>query len=232
MSTYELKTNEFSGPLEKLLELIEAKELEITKISLAEVTADFVGYINSVGNLDPRTLSDFVSVASKLILIKSHTLLPQLSLTTEEEGEIADLEDRLRIYREFKAAQKNIKAMWGKNVSYSRDFLVGSVTGFSLSQELTTDDLRAIVEKLCGELTAIFPKIERGEVKLINFEEKVQELLARVRSASTSKFSEISDGRGKMEIIILFLAILHLLKDSLIKIEQKGEFEDITITKS
>src|SRR3989338_1435977 len=102
MNTYELKLNDFAGPLDKLLELIEGKKLEITKVNLAEVTADFVAYIKTIDNLHPKFLADFVAIASKLILIKSHTLLPSLLLSKEEEVEMRDLEDRLRLYKEFK----------------------------------------------------------------------------------------------------------------------------------
>lgn len=232
MQAYELKTTEFNGPLDKLLELIEGKQLEITKINLAEVTADFVAYIKTIENLHPKLLADFVAIASKLILIKSHTLLPSLELSKEEEEEMKDLEDRLRLYKEFKLAEKNIKFMWAKKVSYGREYLLSSAEGqFILGQTITPEMLARILARITEELTFIFPKIETGNIKLVNFEEKMKELMERVSIAVSSSFREISKGRDRTEIVVLFLAILHLLKDSLIKIEQRGEFEDIEISK-
>ncbi len=231
MNAYELKTAEFSGPLDKLLELIEGKDLEITKVNLAEVTADFLNYLNTLTNVHPKVLADFVSVASKLILIKSHTLLPNLELSNEEQEEIKDLEDRLRLYKEFKQAEKNIKNLWAKKVSYSRDFFLQAEKGFFFSQALSADDLKTIVENLANELTVIFPKMETGKVTLINFEEKMKELLRRVTQMASTNFSEVARGKDRTEIVVIFLAILHLLKDSLIKVDQTEDFKDIKIAK-
>jgi len=119
---YQLATEKFSGPIEKLLELIEGKKLEITDLSLAEITADFLSYlqnlqtrINTDKNTDlngydgTRLIADFVVVASQLLLIKSKSLLPDLKLTGEEEEGIKDLEGRLEFYRNFKPAIAHIK---------------------------------------------------------------------------------------------------------------------------
>ena len=111
---YQVKVLDFAGPMEKLLELIEAKKLDITRISLAEVTADFLKYIHSLTKTDktqtgaedfsvsqrsvgvsprlvgvsPRVLADFLVVASQLILIKSKAILPDVELSEEEEESI------------------------------------------------------------------------------------------------------------------------------------------------
>ena len=108
---YELRIEKFSGPIEKLLELIEEKKLEITELNLAEATADFLNYIKKIENIEPRLLADFVVVVAKLLLIKSKALLPNLQLTEEEEKDIKDLENRLKIYRQFKPAIDHIKRL-------------------------------------------------------------------------------------------------------------------------
>ena len=111
---YELKTETFSGPLEKLLELIEAHEMDVSAVSMAQVTDDFLKYLETLRGkkpedaaiaadgervatafeIDLRILADFISVASKLIFLKSKYLLPGLALTDEEEADIKDLEGR------------------------------------------------------------------------------------------------------------------------------------------
>ena len=96
MNIYEIKTAEFQGPMDKLLELIEEKQLPITKVNIAEVTADFLEYIKKIGSVHPKILAVFIAVASRLILIKSHNLLPNIEISEEEEGEITDLELSLK----------------------------------------------------------------------------------------------------------------------------------------
>ena len=128
---YELKLEQFSGPIEKLLELIEEKKLEITQLSLAQVTADFLVYLATIEELAPGILADFLVVASRLLLIKSKALLPNLILDQEEEQEIRDLEERLKIYREFKAARNYLKNLWQEQpLVFSRELLASSQFSF------------------------------------------------------------------------------------------------------
>lgn len=230
-TVYKLKTANFEGPLEKLLELIEAKDLPITSVSMAEVTADFLEYIKQVSQINKRVLADFIAVASRLILIKSHTLLPQLPLSEEEEEDISDLENRLKIYKELKSAEKNIEKAWSKNSSFGRDYLLNIPSGFYLSQTLSSADMLTSLLKILDELEAFAPKEDKGLVVMVNFQEKLKELIKRIDNKLTSSFNEIVSGREKKEIIVMFLALLHLLKDNMVNIEQSGGFGDITITK-
>lgn len=229
MEKYELKTDGFEGPLEKLLGLIEAKELEITRLSLAEVTADFLKYVESLGEVDSRVLADFIVVAARLILIKSHALLPHLTLTEEEEEDIADLERRLRLYKEFRAAEKAISASWDKNISYAREYLLELPQGFYLSENVSPTQLRDMMERLYEELQAFIPKTDEAEIKLVSLEQMIEEMIVRVSEAINTSFTKITEGRGRPEIIVLFLALLHLLKESKIEITQENTYSEIQI---
>ena len=104
--TYRFKLEKFEGPLDLLLELIEKEELRITELSLAKVADQYLEYIKNNENIHLENLSDFLSVASKLILIKSRALLPVLQFTDEEEGEIQDLARQLEEYKRFKEASQ------------------------------------------------------------------------------------------------------------------------------
>ena len=97
---YELSLEYYKGPLDKLLELVEEKKLEITQISLAEVTADFLNYLKTLdeSRANHSLIADFLVVASKLVLIKSKMLLPSLPLDEEEESDIRNLEERLKLF--------------------------------------------------------------------------------------------------------------------------------------
>jgi segregation and condensation protein A len=227
---YELKLDEFQGPLEKLLELIEAKKLDITRLSLAEVTADFLAYVRTLTEIDPRALADFITVASRLILIKSHAILPQFELSEEEEEDIRDLEARLRLYREFRIAENHITDLWTGDNTYAREYLTDFPPGFYLTEPVKPQDLQKVMARLYEELQAFIPKTEERTVKLISLEEKIKEMIERVDRVLKTSFNDITEGREKSEIIVLFLALLHLLKESSIEIQQDGVFSEIKIT--
>lgn len=227
---FEISLERFSGPLQKLLELIEERKLEITELSLAEITGEFLDYVEKIGNAEPKVLADFVSVAAKLLLIKSKSLIPNLELTVEEEASIADLETRLKLYKEFKSAEKNIKILWSsERKSFSRDFAAGASrpTFFYPPANFST----SLIVKAFGGLYNIFAANQKQYVehKVINFEEYVAGLITRIKGA-TFRFKELSKNKERQEIIILFLALLHLLKDNTIKVEQEGQFEEIIIS--
>lgn len=232
---YNVKTQQFTGPLEKLLQLIEEKHLEITQVNLAEVTADFLNYVKSLGEkYSPSVVADFLVVAAKLVLIKSKVLLPMLELTKEEEEEIHDLEGRLKLYREFKLAGEHLKKLWDKGrIAYGRPFLssLGDQSIFYPPKELKLSDISGAVRNLAAALQAFLPEKQTIRRAIFTIEQKIEELLNRFQSAGKLGFREISKEKSRTEAIVLFLAILHLLKDRVIKAEQSGEFGEITIQK-
>jgi segregation and condensation protein A len=234
-TAYEVKLEKFSGPLEKLLDLIEERKLEISEISLAEATGDFLDFVKKFETVDSRILSDFVAVAAKLVLIKSKILLPGLELTQEEETEIKDLETRLKIYREFKAVSQYIKNLWDrKTAAYSRPLFMALGEGegiFYPPRGLRMEDLVRVLSNLAQTLSELFDEPKKIKTTVVSLEQKMNELLARFEKAVRQSFGELTKKRPRGEIIVLFLAILHLLRDQVIKAEQKGQFGDIIIQK-
>lgn len=226
---YELKLDQFSGPIETLLELIEEKKLEVSRLSLAEVTADFFRYIESLEKVSPKVLADFISVAAKLILIKSHTLLPDLKLQEEEEKEIAELERRLEFYRQFRPAEQNIRRLWQRKIAFARAYLVNLPPGFYLTEKVEPKDLLKEFIGIAAELEALKPEVEQAGIKLVTLEEKIEELIKRLDRRRENSFNSIAAGKERAEIIVLFLALLHLLKGASIKVEQSKLFSDIKI---
>jgi segregation and condensation protein A len=227
--TYEISLDNFSGPIHKLLELIEERKYEVTTVNLAKVTGDFLDHVRTVERSEPRLLADFIAIAAKLILIKSKSLIPDLELTPEEEADIQDLELRLKLYKEFKTSETNIDTLWKKGyISYAREPSSALDTPvFYPPRSLTAESLLLSVSSLHETLSAYQNEEERYEV--VNFEEYVGDLFSRV-SGKISKFSSLSESKEKKEVILLFLALLHLLKDSKISIDQEGQFTEITIS--
>lgn len=233
---YEIKTDQFSGPLDKLLELIEEQKLEITTISLAKVTADFLDYLKIMAESaqHPSVIADFVVVASRLLLIKSKALLPNLELTEEEEKDIYDLEERLKIYKEYKNASLHIKKLWDKkHFSFSRPLFMNLPPVFLPPKDLTIEGLEKAIQSVVSELQKLIPDDNQKIKKVvITIKEKMEELLARFKEKAEHSFSKLTKTKPKLEIIIMFLAILHLLKDKIIQTQQKSHFSDIIVRKN
>ncbi len=235
---YELRLEQFAGPIEKLLEMIEGKKLEITELNLADVTADFLTYLNALknadeklNNIDPHILADFIVVASQLILIKSKALLPNLELTNEEEKDIKDLENRLRFYQQFKPAIDHIKKLWEQNsVSISRPLFSGRPTVFYPASNIKINELHKAIKIIFESLEQLSSKSQTIKLSLISLEDKIKEIMSLLES--NLKFSKLSKEKPTSEIIVLFLALLHLLAGQLIKVEQKERFSDIIIEKN
>ena len=114
------KLEKFEGPLDLLLELIEKEELQITELSLAHVADQYLEHIKNNSNIHLENLAEFLSVASKLILIKSRALLPILEFSQEEEAEIKDLAKQLEEYKKFKEAARRMERAGSDAV---RDFM-------------------------------------------------------------------------------------------------------------
>lgn len=248
---YEIKLEQFSGPLEKLLELIEAEELAVNEVSLAKVTDGFLKYLERFRaggsaedaekfRVDLRILADFISVASRLIFLKSKYLLPGLALTTEEEADIKDLEDRLRRYQQLKPALKNLRVLWLANHrSYGRPYFLGKGGGLAAGQSVFYPGTTTDLQNIQGALDRIFDTVktyafetETIKEKIITLEEKITEVLNRIQSEGALQFQRLSNEKSRAEAIVVFLAILHLAREQLVLLEQLENFSDIMVKKN
>lgn len=235
--SYELKTEKFSGPLEKLLELIEAKQLAINEISLAEVTDNFLKYLQTLSEADMRLVADFIAVASRLILIKSKSLLPELALTGEEEADIKDLEKRLKIYQELKPVLKLLDALWKKaGREFSRPYfleqgasLEGGARVFYPGDGLEIPTLYGALRKIFESFVSMELETKSIKEKIVTIEEKIAEVVERLKKGGDATFKGLSSAKSRSEIIVIFLAILHLAHERLVALEQAERFSDIII---
>ena len=259
---YETRVGEFSGPLEKLLELIEAEKMDINEVSLAKVTDDFLKYLDrfkqgmvedtagvtnaeSITNaenkfrVDLRVLADFVSVASKLIFLKSKYLLPGLALTEEEEADIKDLQARLTIYQQLKPAIKILNRLWQtSHHSFSRPYFIGRGTGNIPGTTMFYPGKNLYASALAEALGGIFETMKTYDLetatikeKIVTLEEKISEVLGRIQKEGDMHFNELSGEKSRSEMIVVFLAILHLAREQLVLLEQMDNFSDIMVKK-
>jgi len=233
----DFKTEKFQGPLALLLQLIEKEELDITEVSLAKIADQYIDYIKKSGQIDPEATADFLVVAAKLLYIKSKALLPYLY--PEEDEEVEELEQQLKMYKEFLEAMKVIEAMIGKKkFSFAREFnrkaLLNNLNFFSPPKKLTKENLAAVFEELISVIRP--PEEELEEERLerkINIEDKIlaiQQILLEKIKINFSKIMEKAE--SKTEIIVSFLAILELIKQRNIFACQDDLFGEITINKN
>src|ERR1041384_5079208 len=106
---YTVKTSVFEGPLDLLLDLVTKRKLFVNDVSLAQVTDDFIKYLEEHEEFPMGESAEFILVASTLMLIKSRSLLPMIKLTEEEEESIHELEDRLTLYAKYKDLAQGLK---------------------------------------------------------------------------------------------------------------------------
>ncbi len=227
---YKIKLENFEGPLDLLLELIEKRQLDITQVSLAKVADDYLEFIEQEREIDLANLSEFLLIASQLILLKSKALLPIFEFTKEEEEEFQDLEIRLKEYQELKKAAEEIEKMiFGSQKSFSRENIDFEIKHFS-PPEISINDLKKALMKVI----AAMPTKEELESQLmkevINIEEKISFLKDSLEKRMTLAFHEtVKSAKDKIEIIVTFLAMLEMIKQKIILVEQKKLFGEIWI---
>lgn len=228
---YEVKTTRFEGPLDLLLELIEDEKLDITEVSLSAITSR---YLNEVSHLDPKAydVAEFMVVASRLIYLKSKSLLPAIASDAEDE-EIEDLKAKLEIYRQYKDAAKNLNGVLNKNLrSFPAKKPQLTLSRFTPPKGVDLKDLWSTFQKL---LTDLPEELSREEVQLptekITIEEKIAHLEEFFAKDKKHKMSSLlRESKSRLEAIITFLAILELVKCRKIKVSQDNNFHDIDLS--
>jgi segregation and condensation protein A len=228
---YKFKLEKFEGPLDLLLQLIEQEEMDITQVSLAHVTDQYLIYLNSTPDIATEELADFLVVAAKLLLIKSRTLLPQLGLT-DEEG--SDLEHQLKIYREFYEASKVLnKMILKKHFLYPRERMAVRIDRvFNPPKSLTTDKLHELFLSVLRELEPWVNMPREVMIKTISIRERIANIQQMITDKAMLSFRDLlKNSKNKTEIIVTFLAVLELVKQRSVAVVQEKVFDDIVIRK-
>jgi len=228
---YQVKTEKIEGPMELLLELIEKEKLSITELNLAHVADQYLEHIKSNENIHLDNLADFLSVASKLILIKSRALLPFLEFTDEEEEEIKDLAKQLEEYKKFKEASIKIgKIAELQRICHSREGFSGVKSVFYPPENINGFDLKKYFQLILNEIPVI-EKLEKEIVaEVVTLEEKINDLQNTLRQRVESSFQElVSSASEKVDVIVSFLAVLEMVKQRIIHAEQNELFQDIKL---
>jgi segregation and condensation protein A len=235
-----IKIDIFEGPLDLLLQLIKSSELDIYNIPIADITEQYIRYIRSMTELDLEIASEFLLMAATLLEIKSKMLLPKKqALNGEDVVEIdprQELVQKLLEYKRYKEFADRLKGIEDTNVIFFKnpeviDDIEDSEVFFN---NITIENLMVAFKKVVDIHDR--KRNTRGEIpKDINYDEykiedKIDEILGQLEIDSKIKFDVFFEySRDVMEIIVIFLAMLELIKLRKIYVHQQNNFGDIII---
>lgn len=225
---YAVKLEQFEGPLDLLLRMIEEDELDITQVALAKVTEQFIQHLAGVETKQPEELADFLVVAAKLLLIKSKALLPRLDVG--EEG--SELEKQLRIYKEYLDASKILHSIiLKKPFEYIReDYPPLEKKVFVPPQRFGTSEMHAIFLDVIKGIEPYVKLPEETIRKIVSAQEKYRHIQNLILQNATLRFRELLyDTQSKSEVVATFLALLELVKQRYVTVNQGVLFEEIVI---
>ncbi|MDQ3928959.1 MAG: segregation/condensation protein A [Chloroflexota bacterium] len=250
-SPFQVHLEVFDGPLDLLLRLIERRQLEISKVSLAEIANSFLSHLEAHPDMPPGVLASFVWVASKLLWIKSQALLPRPHATGAEDDEEdpgEELVRRLQAYRRVQEAAGWLRSREAIGLrSYERPASLQPAGARQQKQDETTgtgldgvtlDKLVKLVQKRMQLEMPTTPEARTGPVgHTITVAEKVAKLRKRLagmkdgeRIPMAAEFVAAAS-RSRTELVVLFMAVLEIVRRKLASAEQDQLFGEIWITK-
>jgi segregation and condensation protein A len=213
--------------------LIEKRELDITKVSLAEVTDQYLGYISLLHELEAAALADFLVIAAKLLLIKSQMLLPQPPPLEEEEEDIGDeLVRQLIEYKRFKEAAQELRQREEMGLrAYVRVALPPRLEPVLDLEGITLDDLLEAVQQAMA-VTPVAPSVSNMVTPItVTIADKISQIEAALHRRSRVSFNRLlARAVSRVEVIVAFLAVLELIKRRRVDVQQERAFGEIIIT--
>lgn len=220
----------FEGPLDLLLYLIRKQNVDILDIPVAEITRQYMGYVELMKTVRLELAAEYLVMAAMLAEIKSRMLLPRSAEVEEEEADPrAELIRRLQEYERFKAAAEGIDGL----SRVGREVVVPRL-----------DAPQAKVRKLLPEvsleelLVSMAEVLRRGDLfeshqvsrEALSTRERMSEVLERLKGGGFVPFVELFTAEeGKLGVVVTFMAILELVKESLIELVQNEPFAPIHV---
>lgn len=218
MSQYQIDLPVFTGPLDLLLHLIERQELDITAVSLVQVTAQYLEQIEQMKENRMEQLIDFLVVAARLVLIKSRALLPQTNVLIEEEEEEEDpaeaLIRQLRQYKRFKTAAAWLSQREADGLrTYLRVAPPPRLEGRLDMSGISVETLMTAVLEALARATDKEESVALVQPRRITIESQITKLRHRVKNGGRVQFGELlTKAATRIEISITLLAVLELIK--------------------
>ena len=234
MEPFTIESEHYEGPLETLLGLIEARKLSVSLVSLSEVCDAYLAYVEKLPELPLSETSQFVLVASTLLLIKSRSLLP-IPLSDDEELSIEELERRLKRLAKIRDAARILKRAWGTTplILARRIPDIAKIVGMEkprlLPGEATLSTLYSAAHRLVTSLPKPERMIEASVAPILKLEDVIISLKERLSRALKTRWSDVAKGASRHDTIVHFLAVLELVRHGSVSVTQDALFSDILI---
>lgn len=226
--SFNIKAPAFEGPLETLLNLIEARKLSISEISLAEVCDAYLAHIEQLPEMPLGETAQFILLASTLLLIKSRTLLPMLDLSSDERESVEELERRLARLALVRKSARLLRRSWGKASLLLAASAPARPPIFSPG-ETSTAKIIAAAQHILEMLPKPAALAKAAVAPIIALEDVIRDVHERLTSALRARFSELTKSFDRNETIVYFLAMLELVRAGSASATQEKLFSDITI---
>ncbi len=234
-SAYPVTLAVFEGPLDLLLHLIETQALEISSVSLVAVTDQYLRTMEMLEEVDPGALADFLVVASRLVYIKSRSLLPQPRPADEEEEEEEPADALVRQlieYRRFKEVAGQLRAREEQRLRvYVRTAPPPELERRLELGELNLEHLTAVLARVLARTTHQ-PVLPRVKTYAVTVAEQIVIVRAMLQAADQplTFIDLLSAQTSRLEVIVTFLAVLELIKQREVTAQQEDAFSAIILT--
>lgn len=223
----------FEGPLDLLLYLIRRQNIDVLDIPIAEITKQYVEYIDVMKELQLELAGEYLLMAAMLAEIKSRMLLPRPEKEEEDEDDPrAELVRRLQEYERFKKAAEDISDL----PRLERDVFVATVD--APVRKVTTKLPDVTMKEL---LLAFHDVLQRAEMftnlhmtrEPLSVRQRMSEILSRIKSSGFTGFADLFDAEeGRMGVAVTFIAVLELLRESVIEVVQSEQYAPLHIRAS
>ena len=236
---YNVQLKVYEGPLDLLYDMISKQKIDIKDISIIDITKQYINYITALEKMDLEVASEFITMASKLLEIKSRYLLYKQKDNNEVEDPRLELMEKLEEYKKFKLASQDLK----DNITYVDDLY------YRKKEEIIIDDSMNIDDISIDAIKNILPyilkvkskdnkpqkdekleKIVRG--RIVPVEEKIAYIREIISRDNEVSFIKVIENVDKDEVIATFLSVLELIKSREIVVYQDLFFDDILIKKN
>jgi segregation and condensation protein A len=220
----------FEGPLDLLLYLIRRQNLDITDIPVADITRQYVEYIEVMQEMQLELAGEYLVMSAMLAEIKSRMLLPRpASVEEDEDDPRAELIRRLQEYERYKQAAEDIDALprLGRDV-FQAEAEAPDQKVIQLPPEVELQDLIAAFQEVMKR--ASMYTHHHVQLEALSVRERMSIVLSKVNTSHFTSFSDLfTVEEGRMGVVVTFLAILELMKESLLDLTQTEPFAPIHV---
>ncbi len=233
-NSYVVSIDQFSGPLDILWDLIKKSKIDITELSISEITEQYIAFLKKLEAMDVKLASDFILMASELLYYKSRALLPSGDVEDEyfTKPLPPELIQKLIEYKKFQKVSEELRICFDKQ----NDVFLRENTSLELGEEEYYYDVS--LYELLKAFSVVLNSASVVESREILFDEilvsdKIDFLMQLLKERESLLFDEIFTAKPlRAEIIASFLALLEMTKSGIIKIQQHRVFGDIRILRN